>query len=145
MKNHALAWLVVALLINTAYVAAFADPTIFYMGNVVLHVLLGLAVTAVALFNWRNSRISFLAISALTGIALVVIGNTFPHRWLLWTHIAVSLIFVAAIAPWFWRLPAWRAFAAAAALLVLAPALTALYRKTHPDPQDRIRNPLLVP
>ena len=34
---------VVVLLANTAYLAAFASPTPFYFGNVVLHMLLGLA------------------------------------------------------------------------------------------------------
>ena len=35
--------LLVLLLINTAYIAAFASPTVFYMGNVVLHLALGVA------------------------------------------------------------------------------------------------------
>src|SRR5258706_16142861 len=34
--------LFVVLLLNTAYITAFASPTIFYMGNVLLHLLLGL-------------------------------------------------------------------------------------------------------
>ena len=33
-----------ALLANTAYIGAFAEPTIFYMGNVLLHVALGVVV-----------------------------------------------------------------------------------------------------
>src|SRR5258707_11442000 len=36
------ALLFVVLLLNTAYITAFASPTIFYMGNVLLHLLLGL-------------------------------------------------------------------------------------------------------
>ena len=39
--------LFVVLLVNTAYIAAFASPTIFYMGNVLAHLVLGL-VLAVA-------------------------------------------------------------------------------------------------
>ena len=38
-----MAVLFLALLVNTAYLAAFASPTIFYMGNVLLHLGLGLA------------------------------------------------------------------------------------------------------
>ena len=38
---------VVVLLVNTAYLAAFASPTPFYFGNVVLHMLLGLALAVV--------------------------------------------------------------------------------------------------
>ena len=39
--------LFVLLLVNTAYIAAFASPTIFYMANVLLHLVLGV-VLAVA-------------------------------------------------------------------------------------------------
>ena len=35
----------VVLLLNTAYVWAFASPTIFYVTNVLLHLALGLAVS----------------------------------------------------------------------------------------------------
>ena len=44
-------WL--ALLVNTAYIAALPSPTLFYMGNVVLHLVLGLALT-VAAFRLRR-------------------------------------------------------------------------------------------
>ena len=37
------------------------------------------------------------------------------------------------------------AYVACLALLVLFPAAAALYRKAHPDADDRIRNPLIVP
>ncbi|HSF42761.1 MAG TPA: hypothetical protein VLT87_23350, partial [Thermoanaerobaculia bacterium] len=47
MKHGTLArWtaiLFAVLLVNTAYLAAFASPTIFYMSNVLLHLGLGLA------------------------------------------------------------------------------------------------------
>ena len=41
--QRAIAFLFLALLANTAYVAAFATPSIFYMANVLLHVGLGFA------------------------------------------------------------------------------------------------------
>ena len=44
----------VFLLVNTAYVWAFASPTIFYMANVLLHVVLGLALAAVAVALLQN-------------------------------------------------------------------------------------------
>jgi tetratricopeptide (TPR) repeat protein len=48
MPSHGtlVVWGFVALLLNTGYVAAFASPTIFYMGNVALHLALGLALVA---------------------------------------------------------------------------------------------------
>ena len=39
----------VILLANTAYIAAAASPTVFYMGNVLAHVVLGAVVWVAAL------------------------------------------------------------------------------------------------
>ncbi|MBV8202417.1 MAG: hypothetical protein JOZ15_17505, partial [Acidobacteria bacterium] len=46
-------WLV--LLLNTAYLAALPSPTLFYMGNAVLHLVLGLALTVALVAWWRRS------------------------------------------------------------------------------------------
>ena len=154
--------LLLALLVNTAYVAAFAEPTIFYMGNVLLHFLLGLALSgAVGLLLWRRRDLArelavpaaLGTLSLAAGTALAVAGNTEPHRWLLWTHVAASCLAVAALAPWLWRRvgagPDWprfrRAFAGAVLLLLILPASLWLYRRSNPDPRDVIRNPLIVP
>ncbi|MBV8202584.1 MAG: tetratricopeptide repeat protein [Acidobacteria bacterium] len=115
-------WLL--LLINTAYIAAFPSPTLFYMGNVVLHLALGLALTVAVVRLWRRAPAAagagaapragenelgagspagsaaawLLVIAAAAGVALAVAGNTTPHRWLLWTHIgAAALAVVAAL------------------------------------------------
>jgi tetratricopeptide (TPR) repeat protein len=117
-KNLAAAgWLV--LLVNTAYIAAFPSPTLFYMGNVVLHLALGLALTVAVVRLWRRGRpagvaaaggendlaagsaagraaVWLLAIAAAAGVALAVAGNTTPHRWLLWTHVGASALAVLA-------------------------------------------------
>jgi tetratricopeptide (TPR) repeat protein len=142
--------LLVLLLVNTAYIAAFASPTIFYMGNVVLHLMLGVAL-AIALF-WSIRQIPiagslFLAAAAL-GIFLAVRGNTTPHRWALAAHIVVAAAALAAFLPYVVReaAPGFRsAYVACLALLVLFPASMALYRKAYPNPNDRIRNPMIVP
>lgn len=42
------------LLINTAYIAAFNSPTIFYMGSVLLHLVLGVVRTVALLFLLRQ-------------------------------------------------------------------------------------------
>ena len=117
-------WL--ALLVNTAYIAALPSPTLFYMGNVVLHLVLGLVLT-VAVFRLRRdveagsgaggvdgsgassatgggvpaaasgtAGLYLLVVAAATGIGLAVAGNTTPHRWLLRTHVAVSALAVIA-------------------------------------------------
>jgi tetratricopeptide (TPR) repeat protein len=51
-KVAAAGWL--ALLLNTAYIAALPSPTLFYMGNVVLHLALGLVLTVALLVLWRR-------------------------------------------------------------------------------------------
>ncbi len=136
-----------ALLLNTAYIAAFAEPTVFYMANVLAHLVGGVIVTVIA---WRilpRWSAILLLISAAIGLYLVKTGNTFGQRWVLWAHIVVSAVFVAVAVRWIWR--SWpghrHAIAAATAMLVLLPAGAALYRKAYPNPHDRIRNPEIVP
>jgi tetratricopeptide (TPR) repeat protein len=142
--------LLVLLLINTAYIAAFASPTIFYMGNVVLHLALGVALGIMLLWFIRRMPFagSLFLIAALAGVYLAVRGNTAPHRWVLQAHIVVAALALLALVPYVVRHTGAgfrNAYAACLALLVVFPAATALYRKAHPDPDDRIRNPLIVP
>jgi tetratricopeptide (TPR) repeat protein len=142
--------LLVLLLINTAYIAAFASPTIFYMGNVVLHLALGVALGIMLLWFIRRMPLagSLFLIAALAGVYLAVRGNTAPHRWVLQAHIVVAALALLALVPYVVRHTGAgfrNAYAACLALLVVFPAATALYRKAHPDPDDRIRNPLIVP
>src|SRR5262249_8211401 len=88
------------LLINSAYLAAVATPSVFYYANVALHVVLGL-VTLILAVRWlirRNARVplswivagALLGAGAVLGGALVATGNTTRFRWLLLSHIATS-------------------------------------------------------
>ena len=149
------------LLVNTAYIAAFASPTVFYMANVLLHLLLGVVVAAAAavlLVRRPDLRQGFapagllflLALAA--GLYLAVAGNVRANHRVLWAHVAAAAVGLAALLPWLWRRagerdwPRFRhLFAAALALLVLLPAAASLYRRSHPHPEDRIRNPMVVP
>ncbi len=142
--------LLLLLLVNTAYVAAFASPTIFYMGNVVLHLVLGVVVAILLLWFLRQMPVAggLFLITALAGIFLAVRGNTTPHRAVLQAHIIVAALALLAFLPYALRRtsPGFRnAYVAGLALLVALPGATALYRKAHPNPDDRIRNPLVVP
>ena len=89
----------IALVINSLYLAAFATPSIFYVTNVGVHVLGGLAMIVVGLL-WLRPRfgslsvagkiaVLLLAAGAALGIALTITGATTRYRWLLLTHIAV--------------------------------------------------------
>jgi hypothetical protein len=77
-----------ALLVNTGYIAAFASPTIFYMANVLVHLVLGVALAAgfaVLLRQDREIRRWTLGAAALftvalgTALYLVVYGNVHDH------------------------------------------------------------------
>src|SRR6476661_1959980 len=157
--------LFVVLLVNSAYIAAFASPTIFYMSNVLGHLVLGvLLAVAFAVLLARRPELrpgvvpaAFLFLIALgAGIWLSVAGNVRAHRPVLWAHVAAAGLGVIALGIWLWRRreagaagPGWarfrQAFAVAAVLLVALPAAALLWRKANPNPNNRIGNPLVVP
>src|SRR5690242_20720518 len=87
------------LLINSAYIGAFAFPTVFYMGNVLLHVALGIVASAGLLWLlWKDREIvqgNTLAIvglcgAALAGIYLARFGAVTGNRWVLYGHVALA-------------------------------------------------------
>jgi len=142
------------LLINTAYVWAFASPTIFYMANVLLHVGLGLAVAAGAAIllrgRWRDAppgAAGAFAIALALGVFLTVAGATRDHRWALRVHIAAALAGLVLLVPFVRRQrPGFRkAFAISLAVLLFFPLSVHVYRRARPDPNDRISNPDAVP
>lgn len=152
----------VILLLNTGYISAFATPSIFYMANVLLHLVLGLVLAgAFALLlarqvDLRRQLIVPAACFALTvalALWLVWVGNLREHRWLLNAHVVTSLLGVVALLPFLFRL---RRLAGAprtlsisvgnAALLAAAlPLTTAIYVTANPNPNDRIVNPTVTP
>jgi cytochrome c-type biogenesis protein CcmH/NrfG len=98
----------ILLALNSAYLAAFAEPSLVYFANVVVHVVLGLAVTLAAAWYAivRRPRLSPLAAgamailgaAALLGGMLVVTGATRPFRWLLASHVVLAAAGVVALA-----------------------------------------------
>jgi Flp pilus assembly protein TadD len=126
-------WLIAVLLLNAGYVAALPSATIFYVANVLLHVVLGVAGTALLCWQWRRSPQTVLLLaSAVLGGFLLLQGATLPHRWALWNHVALALAGLAMLLPARWR----------AALAVLAIAAGAL---RFGRLGERIRNPQIVP
>src|SRR5207237_4623897 len=123
--------LFIALLINAAYIASFNSPTIFYMGNVLFHFVLGLVLTVALLFLLRRFPVAagfFLAAAAL-GIFLAVRGNTFDHRWALIAHIVAAALGLVILTPFALRQgPGFRkAFQLSLVLLVLSPRSPVAY------------------
>ena len=154
------------LAVNGAYLWPHAEPSIFYIANLALHLGLGLVLTGIALGYLvtrfrrmipvaRWALACFLA-SSIPALALLVVGNTQPHRWILHSHIGLALLafVLAGIAVrTYWRESyrmgpvgmARRRYGVAAALLVLVPAGLAGYQHYFPEEADRIRNPIRTP
>jgi tetratricopeptide (TPR) repeat protein len=111
----------ILLLLNSAYLAAFATPSLFYFTNVVLHMVLGLVLgivwarrVYVARTHGGNARPDsegarpegrayaatgpyllcalVLAAGGLCGVAIMVVGAAGRTRWLLPAHIALTII-----------------------------------------------------
>jgi len=141
--------LFIVLLINTAYVAALPTPTIFYMTNVLLHLMLGVVLTIAVFVVMKRFPVAagFFLVSAALGTYIAVRGNTMNHRWALWAHIAAAGIALGAFWPFAMRGSAQfrKAFQVALALVVILPVSAAAYRKFFPNPHDRIRNPMTAP
>ncbi|HEX7182249.1 MAG TPA: tetratricopeptide repeat protein [Thermoanaerobaculia bacterium] len=166
MTNNKIArWtavLFLALLVNTAYLAAFAFPTIFYMSNVLLHLVLGIALAvALGLLLVRGPELrkgmapalALFLVALIAGVWLAAAGNVRENRVVFWAHVIAAALAVAALIPWVWRKAAegggWmrfrKGFAAAVALLVLLPLGAAVWRRVNPNPSHSIENPLVVP
>ncbi len=157
-------WLSVAfvvLLLNSAYLAAFASASLFYFANVAFHAALGVVLTGLALTHLRGRAwrlpavvmpgVILLGLGALSGLAIAVVGATRPYRWLLAVHIACS---VAGAIPVFVWLTAWTArrsrVAAVAMVVVVAGAAVSAgaVRLRHEDARRaayQIENPRVVP
>ncbi|MGH9667918.1 MAG: tetratricopeptide repeat protein [Bryobacteraceae bacterium] len=125
-------WLVSLLIANTAYVAALPSATIFYVGNVLLHLGLGIAVV-VWLYRRDGRSLKFLplALAALLGIYLIFTGAVLSNRWVVALHIALGVIGLAILFP--------RSRIALAVLTVVAAGLR------FGLPAQRIQNPSVVP
>ena len=158
MQSKLSKWIAVsflALLLNTAYIAAFASPTIFYMGNVLLHLVLGVALSiGVVVLIAKNAALRrsiapslwLFLLAFLVAVYLVAAGNIREHRWALWAHIATAALGVAALIPYAWKQPRFRpAFQVALAVLVLFPLSTYVYHRISPNPNDSIHNPHTAP
>ncbi len=119
--------------LNAAYVAALPAASLFYVANVLLHLVLGTATVVWLARTWRRSpKFVPLAAAAAIGVYLMFVGATTEHRWALWAHILLAVAGLMIFLPARWR-------AGLAILAVIAAALR------FGLPQDRIHNPKIVP
>src|SRR4029077_19465675 len=83
------------LLVNSSYLAAYADPTLFYFGNVALHLILGVIISIVFAgyarrrfkhFSLTMKLATFLlGVSAVLGLFMMRYGATRQYRWALYS------------------------------------------------------------
>ena len=88
------------LLLNSAYLASFSAPTLWYYTQVAVHPILGLALAAVVALaaarrRWAPGRLGAVGLllcgaGFALGVALFVTGATTAYRPLVNAHIAVS-------------------------------------------------------
>ena len=124
-----------ALLINTAYIGAFAEPTIFYMGNVLLHLALGVVAAVLGVRYLPKLYRLVAAVVIATGAFLTWSGAVLPNQKILWAHIGVGLILVLLAA---FHFPKLRT----ATLVVLIAGIGLYFRPQH---ELRIVNPTVIP
>lgn len=172
MKNYSLQkWIAIffiVLLVNTAYIASFPTATVFYMGNVMLHLCLGAALAIAVVLTLGSSGLAsavpvslgFFLVSVVFAGAISWLGNIHANAWMLWTHIAASVLGVVTLIPYVWKKAAeaiagvkendgWirfrTGFSQALVLLVVLPALGYVWRNMVPHPENKIVNPTVVP
>src|SRR5580698_3137695 len=98
-------WLLVLgllLVLNSAYVAAFSTPDLFYITNDLLHPFLGLLVAILLVvfairhrgfFSGEAAGISLVLLAAAAGfgVYLAIVGMTRPHTEALYLHVGSAI------------------------------------------------------
>jgi tetratricopeptide (TPR) repeat protein len=155
----------VLLLVNTAYIASAATPSVFYIANVLAHVGLGVGVWALGVwFAIKNpairrstaARVSLLSLTLALALAVELMrrGNLLEFRWLLVSHIVAGAVAVLALVPFAWHMAragvglarrVGLTYQAAAAVAMIAPVAAVAWSATQMNPDDRITNPTLAP
>jgi tetratricopeptide (TPR) repeat protein len=150
----------ILLLANSVYLAGRAEPTVFYMGNVLLHLSFGAFLFILFLFFLRRTfptfallgkiATGFLIAGSILGFVIMWTGAYRPYRWILHWHIGLTSIgALLMIVHIFQRLRRrkWSSskLATALAVVVLAPALLMSYQTGTSQSKDRVVNPKTPP
>lgn len=138
------------LLLNSGWLVAFPSADIFYVANVLLHVVVGVALSAGLWFSGielfrraRSDRRAMVALSACAalGAVLCVIGATRPHLPVVAIHAAFGFVGAGLLALGMRD----RRIAACAAVALLLPAYSAVRERWFPSAGQRIINPTQAP
>src|SRR5438046_2576762 len=98
--GRTLSILLVCLLVNAAYLWAFADPTFWYFLQIAIHPILGVGLGAAFVWALLTRRVTLAAgpAAAVTliglglalGLGVLVLGATTPFRRLVDAHVVIS-------------------------------------------------------
>jgi tetratricopeptide (TPR) repeat protein len=138
-------WLLPLLfLANTAYIAAHAQASIFYMANVLIHLGLGTILAVALMRRVKGIQLMLVIWVLLTGLYLAWRGTLIANHGVLLAHIAAGVVTVAVLI--FGAEGQYRRRLAGVALAGLAYfGSVKIYERVTPNPWDRIRNPDVVP
>ncbi len=163
-------WLLIAglfLIANSAYLAAFGEPTFIYVANTLLHPVMGIiSVVLLIVFARRNRELFrggasvlarlLLALATGFGVYILFVGMTRAHSRALYFHVGASIaaVFVlllvlhgrarqAGAADSVKRAWRWGSGVAVCAAIFYAGVIA--YQHYVPNPQYIIRNPSLTP
>lgn len=158
--------LTLLLVVNSAYLAAFGDATLFYVTNALLHPVLGIgAAILFVLYVRQHSKVFsshtgrgsviLLGLAGSFGVYLGIVGMTRPQSLALYAHVGFAvvglLLVLMRLRSWvresggFFRAEAWRWSAAVMASSLVFYGAVASYHKLRPNPQFLIRNPNTAP
>src|SRR5438128_1591611 len=158
------------LVANSAYIAAFGDPTLFYVVNGLLHPALGLLVAALFVAFLAQHRgdfagfagkgsVALLVLATVFGIYLAIVGMTRPHRLVLYAHVGAAITGLLALMVHLRPRPrvpdselrtpnsrtGWRWSAGVMLAAAAFYAAVILYHRVRPNPRYLIRNPQTAP
>jgi len=159
--------LAVILAANSAYLAAFSTPDVFYIVNTLLHLVLGvLAIVLLLVFTARNreffkggmgTALGFSALLAVAfGIYLAIFGMTRPHSIELYGHVGFSVLTLVLLvtkvrparfmmADWILPGHVWHwTFALLLASAIFYAGAVAVHH-FDPDSNHSVRNPTTTP
>ena len=149
--------------LSGGYLYAFPGPNLFYIGLSLAHIALGVIVILAAPFLVRKLRelsslgkagVAFLALGAVDGVIVMVVGGTRPHLDYVYLHSILSFVGVLLLVANWLRSREWFSSAgptligqcAALFLVAILLALGARYlRVTQWAASTPIRNPEIAP
>ncbi len=155
--------LFIGLVVNSGYLAAFPSATVFYMGNVLAHLVVGVLLLFALLLASSHRRevlggakvpLLLYVTAMAVGLVIVYKGNLNENRNILLAHIGIAALAVLALIPFVWKQASekgggWlqfkKGFSYALIALIGLPLVSMGYEKVFPNPNDRITNPLVVP